>query len=99
MKKFKMGKDALILSIMTLITILTWVSFDVYRAATETTITKATQEQMKSLNPEIKRFVIDSLKNNLWIPQEELETIIPVPAAPVATEVGQTTTESGTLEE
>jgi hypothetical protein len=54
---------------------------------------------MKSLNPEIKRLVIDSLKNNLSFSQEELETTIRAPAAPVATEAGQTATEGGTLGE
>jgi len=102
MKKFKMGKDALILSIMTLIAVLTWIGFDVYRAATESTIPKVTREQMKSLNPEIKRSVIDSLKGNLSFSQEELEITIqaptPEPTAPVATEAGQTATESAILE-
>jgi hypothetical protein len=98
MKKFEMGKDALTLSIMTLITILTWVGFDIYRAYSKSTIPQVTREQMKTLNPEIKRSVVDSLKGNLSFSQEELETIIQTPT-PAATEAGQTATEDGILEE
>lgn len=85
--KFKLGKDALILAILTLITVLTWVGFDVYQAAKKTTITKATQEQMRSLDPKINRKTIDSLKENLSFSQEELNF-----------EASQPTTESGILE-
>jgi hypothetical protein len=85
--KFKLGKDALILAVMTLITVLTWVGFEVYLAAKKTTITKATQEQMKPLDPKINRKTIDSLKENLSFSLEELNF-----------EASQPTTESGILE-
>lgn len=50
---------------MTLITIITWLIFDVYRTSKKTTITETTKEQMKLLNPEINREIIDSLKNSI----------------------------------
>lgn len=85
--KFKLGKDALILAILTLITGLTWVGFEVYLVTKKTTITQATQEQMRPLDPKINRKTIDSLKENLSFNLEELNF-----------ETSQPTTESGILE-
>lgn len=62
---FKLGKDALILAIMTLITIITWLAFDVYRTSKKTTIAETTKEQMRILDPKINKEIIDSLKNDL----------------------------------
>lgn len=61
---FKLGKDALILAIMTLITIITWVAFDVYRVSQKTTIAEATKEQMMTLDPKINKEIVNSLKNS-----------------------------------
>jgi len=49
MKKFKLSRDILVLTIISLITILTWVGFEVWLAATKTTITKVTKEQLAPL--------------------------------------------------
>lgn len=86
MKEFKLGKDALILSMLTLITILTWVGFEVYRVATRTTIPKVTQEQLIPLEPKVKKEAIEGLKTNLWFSEEELD----IASAVVSTESGTT---------
>lgn len=75
MKEFKLGKNILILSIMTLITVLTWIGFEVYRVATKTTIPKVTQEQLTPLNPKIKKETIEKLKTNISFSEEELNRI------------------------
>lgn len=85
--KFKLGKDALILAVMSLLTVITWVGFEVYLATKKTTITKTTQEQMKSLDPKINKKTIDSLKENLSFSIEELNF-----------EISQPATEGGILE-
>lgn len=41
----------LILSILTLFTVLSWIVYDVYHAATKTTITPVQKELMKPLTP------------------------------------------------
>lgn len=71
-KLLKLDKNTLISSIMTLITVLVWIGFDVYRVLTKTTITKATQEQMRALDPRINREIIEELKSNLSFSEEEL---------------------------
>ncbi len=74
MKEFKLGKDALILAIMTLITAMTWVGLEVYRVSVKTTIPKITQEQMQSLNPSLDVKAIEDLKTNLSFSDEELNS-------------------------
>lgn len=74
MKKLNLGKDALMMSIITLLTILTWIGVEVYRMATKTTIPEVTQQQMLPLNPTLKREVLESLKTGLSFSEEELST-------------------------
>jgi len=71
---------------MTLITVLTWIAFEVYRTMTETTISKVTQEQMAPLNPQIKKEIIEKLKENIWLSPEEAESF----SLSVSTESAQT---------
>lgn len=44
-------KEWVILSFLTLLTVLAWVFFDVYHAATTSTITPVQEKRIKSLNP------------------------------------------------
>jgi len=72
MKEFRLGKEALILAIMTLITAMTWAGLEVYRVSIKTTIPKITQEQMRSLDPSLDTKVIEDLKADLSFSDEEL---------------------------
>lgn len=62
---FKLGKEVLVLAVMTLLTIITWLAFDVYHASKKTTIAETTKEQMRILDPKINKDIINALKNNL----------------------------------
>lgn len=92
MKK-KIDRDILFLSILTLITVLTWIAFDVYKALTKYTIPHVLEEQMQSFNPKIDRAKIEKLKERLTIPEEELEkiTFFPVEVATPTVEMPETT--------
>ena len=76
MRKSKINRDIFVLSILTLITVLTWIAFDVYQALTRTTIPEVIQEQMKPLEPKIDKTKIERLQERLSISEEELEKII-----------------------
>lgn len=76
MNKFKLGKDALILSIMTFLTVLTWVFFEIYRTAKKTIITQVTEKQMLPLKPEIKTATINLLRQKISYTSQELDEII-----------------------
>lgn len=96
MKRLQFGKDALILSIMTLMTVLVWIGFDVYRVLTKTEIPQVLQKQIASLNPKIDRETIGRIKIKKTISEEELKTI-PLPVimpSPEATPASEAT-ESG----
>ena len=73
--KFVLGKNALIISIMTLITVLVWAGLEIYRAFTKNTIPTVTQEQMRPLDPKLKRETIENLKESIWFSEEELNNL------------------------
>jgi arsenate reductase-like glutaredoxin family protein len=79
MKKIQLGKDALILSILTLITVLTWIGFELYQALTKTEIPKVLQKQTTPLNPKLDEKVIENLKSRKTISEEELNKIVVSP--------------------
>ena len=79
-KKF-LSRDLLILSILTVITVFTWIGFEVYRALTKTEIPVVLQRQIEPLNPVIQREVIENLKSRKYFSTEELV------APPVTVEV------------
>lgn len=75
MIKIKLGREALVLSILTLITVLTWIGFEVYWTLHRSTIPEITKKQMEPLDPNLKINIIENLKNNLTIPMEELNIV------------------------
>lgn len=56
------SKQALILSILTFITVLAWIGFDVYHTLTSTTIKPVEQEIIKELNPKFDTQTILELR-------------------------------------
>jgi len=76
MKKKK--QDFLVFSILTLITVLTWIGFDVYQALTSYTIPEILDKQIQPLNSKLDQETINQLKERLQINEEEL-TQIPTP--------------------
>lgn len=76
MKKFQLGKDALILSILTLITALSWIGLDVYRALTKSEIPRVLQKQIAPLNPKLDWETIENLRQKETIGEAELKTVV-----------------------
>ena len=90
----KTNRDILVLSILTLITVLTWIAFDVYQALTKYTLPQVLEEQMRPLDPKIDRAKIEKLKERLSIAEEEREKIA-LPEIPESTESTESATPSG----
>lgn len=84
MNRLKLGKEALVLSILTLITVLTWIGFQVYWTLNKSTILELTKKQMEPLNPKIKKTVIEDLQNKLSFSEEELNVV----SVPTGTQSG-----------
>jgi len=108
MKKLQLGKDALILAILTLITVITWIAFDVYRILAKTEIPRILQKQIAPLDSKIPVTTLEELEERISFSQEELgQVAVPVPeeesteeelTEEAATEGGAEATESGILE-
>ena len=60
-----MNKNLVTILLLTLITISVWVAFQIFKVATSSTIPRPTQGQLRELNPELDREVIEDLKNSL----------------------------------
>jgi len=60
-----MSKKLLPVLILTLITIVTWVIFQVITLATSSTIPTPTQKQMESLDPNLDKATLEDLKGRL----------------------------------
>ncbi len=78
MKKIQLGKDALVISAMTLITVLVWMAFDIYNAFHKTQIPKVLQRQTATLDPKFSVETIDQLGTRISFPESELNQI-PLP--------------------
>lgn len=74
-KKQTLNQDILILSILTLITVLTWIAFDVLKTWRKTTVPKVLKEQLAPLNPNFDTETLESLKQKLSISEEELNSV------------------------
>jgi len=73
MKKIKFGKEALFLTVFSLLTVLTWVGFEIWRSASQTTIPKVSREQVLPLNANLTKNIFEKLGQNLSFTQEELD--------------------------
>lgn len=60
MKKLT-NRDILILSIFTLVTVIAWITFEVYHAATTSNVTPVQKELLTPLNPVFDEEVLRSL--------------------------------------
>ncbi len=72
MKKRKIQKDVLVLSILTFLAIISWIAFDVYRALTKTEIPKVLKQQIAPLDPSIDSDLLIKLKSRETITSDEL---------------------------
>jgi len=62
MRKKGIDRDLVIVLTTTLITLATWVGFEVYRAYTKVTIPEVLQKHLQPLNPTLDTKVLDQLE-------------------------------------
>ena len=79
MQKKYLSRDILILSILTVITVFTWIGLEVYEIMTKTEIPAVLKRQIEPLNPTIKKDIFQDLKSRRSFSTEELV----VPPAPI----------------
>ena len=62
-RKAKIGRDLLVIAILTLITILVWVGMDVYRSLIKQEVPEVLRKQVLPLEPELETKVFDYLES------------------------------------
>jgi hypothetical protein len=67
------NRDILVLAILTTLTVITWVAFDIYRALNKLTLPEILQEQLVPFDPTIDVKQIEKLKQRITIPENQLQ--------------------------
>ena len=75
MKKQHFNKDILTLSILTMFTVFTWIGFSIYRTFRKPLMLKIPPEQLKSLNPDLDKQILNSLKKRKKISLQEMNSV------------------------
>jgi hypothetical protein len=61
----KLNRQALFLTILTLITVVLWLTVNLYLAATQSTISGPTAEQIAPFDPQLNTEAVTALQNSL----------------------------------
>lgn len=68
----KFGRDALVIVILTLVSVLTWIGIEAYHALTKEEIPRVLKEQILPLNDQLPREVFNELRARGSFSEEEL---------------------------
>lgn len=88
MKKQTIGKDLLILSILTTISVAVWIAVDIYKALYKSDIPQVLKIQMEPLNPKLDTIILEQLESRKFFDLKEefipppLPTLETPPASP-----------------
>lgn len=98
MNQLKFGKNILIISLMTLLTVFSWIGFEVYRTYTKTTVPKIIKDLIKPLNPTLNQNLFEEIDKKYYLSTEELN-LVSTPSPILEEEsTSQTATQEGSLE-
>jgi len=67
MRKKKFSRDLFIVSILTLITVITWIALDIYRVFNKNEIPKVLREQIEPLDPNLDIKIFNNLSERLSV--------------------------------
>lgn len=77
MKRPKLSRELLTLAILTVMTVFTWMSFEIYRTLSYPAPLKIPQEQLEPLEPKLNLKVIEDLTKKETVSLEELNLTPP----------------------
>lgn len=60
-----MSKNFVTVLFLTLITVLSWLGFQLFKISSESTIPKPTEKQIRPINPELDKSVFEDLKQSI----------------------------------
>jgi len=102
MNQLKFGRNVLFLALLSLLTAVIWIGYEVYHAYTETTVPQVISKLIQPLSPTLDQEVFQAIKEKQQPSDEELNlfpTPFPSPSPEEETSPSQTATESSSLEE
>lgn len=72
MRQSKFPKDLFFISILTLLTVITWIIIDAYRAVSKNDIPKVLQQQIEPLNPQLDIKILENLSGRIQVGKDAL---------------------------
>lgn len=75
LKRTEEYKNLFNLSVLTLIVVVLWMVFDIYRTWQKTTVTQVLQNILEPIEPSFDRKTLDALKQKKSISEEELSKV------------------------
>lgn len=82
-----LNRDLLKLAILTLITVMTWAGFDIYRAFHQVEIPQVLKRQIQPLNPQLDKKILEDLQEREFITREEARERLGRPAVILEEEI------------
>lgn len=74
-KRKSLSKNTLLLSILTTITIFTWIGFDIYYHFKKDVELQIPKEYLEPINPNLDKEILEKLKTRKTISKEELDSV------------------------
>lgn len=78
--KFQLSQSALIIGVFSLLSVGSWIAFDLYRALVKTTLPEVLQAQIQPLPTEINEEVLADLRGRLQLDEATLNQVETIPA-------------------
>lgn len=79
MKKQTIGKDLLIISILTTISVAVWIAVDIYGALHKSDIPQVLKKQIEPLNPKLDTLILEQLESREFFDLKEESMSPPSP--------------------
>ena len=85
----RVSRDTLYIALITTVTILAWIGFEVVRSLSRSQITPVTRQQLEPLPAGLNQEGLQSLKQRLVVDESEAGSLSLLKAAPAVTESGK----------
>lgn len=73
MNQLKFGRNILFLAILSLLTVMVWIGYEVYQVYTKTTVPQVTSKLIQPLNPTVDLEILQTIKEKQQLSNEELD--------------------------
>lgn len=86
MKKEKLP-NLLIFAILTVVTLVVWIGFEVYRLVNKSPQTNVPESILTPISPNLDQEVLSKIEKKVYINESELENLINLPTNPIGPDI------------